>query len=69
MPDGEAIAYVDTSGLNIWSVPLRGGPPRQVTHFTDRTIAQFAWSHGGKRLAIARTTTTNDIVLFTGLRK
>ena len=42
MPDGEAIAYVDTSGLNIWSVPLGGGPPRQITHFKDRTIAQFA---------------------------
>ena len=69
MPDGTAIAYVDTSGLNIWSVPLGGGSPRQVTHFTDRTIAQFAWSHDGKRLAVARTTTINDIVLFKELRK
>ena len=68
-PDGQAIAYVDTSGLNIWSQPLDGGPPRQITHFSDRTIADFAWSHDGKRLAIARTTTTNDIVLFKGLRK
>ena len=51
-PDGQAIAYVDTSGLNIWSVPLGGGPPRQITHFTDRTIAGFAWSHDGKRLAM-----------------
>ena len=69
MPDGRAIAYLDTRGLNIWSQPLDGGPPHQITHFTDRTIASFAWSHDGKRLAIARTTTTNDIVLFKGLRK
>ena len=69
MPDGRSIAYVDTSGSNIWSQPLDGGPPRQITHFTDRMIASFAWSHDGKRLAIVRTTTTNDIVLFKGLRK
>ena len=71
-PDGRAIAYVDGTSSNIWSVPLNGGPPHQITHFTDRTIAWFAWSHDGKRLAIARTTTTNDIVLFNlsrGLRK
>ncbi len=69
MPDGRAIAYLDTSGTNIWSVPLDGGQPRQITHFTDRAIANFAWSRDGKRLAIARTTTTNDVVLFKGLRK
>jgi Tol biopolymer transport system component len=68
-PDGRAIAYVDTSGSNVWSVPLEGGPPHQITHFTDRVIADFHWSRDGKRLAIARTTTTNDIVLFKGLRK
>ena len=43
--------------------------PYQLTHFTDgRTITDFAWSHDGKRLAIARSVTTNDIVLFKGLR-
>ena len=68
-PDGTALAYVATDLHNIWLAPLAGGPPRQLTHFTDRTIANFAWSRDGKRLAIARTTTTNDIVLFKGLRK
>jgi Tol biopolymer transport system component len=68
-PDGRGIAYVGTGASNIWSVPLDGGQPRQVTHFTDRVIADFAWSRDGRRLAIARTTTTNDIVLFKGLRK
>ena len=68
-PDGRGIAYVDTTSSNIWSQPLDGGLPRQMTHFTDREIKSFAWSRDGKRLAIARTTTTNDIVLFTGLRK
>jgi hypothetical protein len=49
--------------------PIDGSPRRQLTHFTDnRTITDFAWSRDGKRLAIARATVTNDIVLFKGLR-
>jgi hypothetical protein len=48
--------------------PLDGGAPRQLTHFADRTIADFAWSRDGTRLAVARATVTNDIVLFKGLR-
>jgi hypothetical protein len=49
---------------------LDGKPPRQLTHFTDdRQIADAAWSHDGTRLAIARTTTTADIVLFRGLKR
>ena len=37
--------------------------------FTDsRRIGSFAWSRDGKRLAIARLTVTNDIVLFQGLK-
>jgi hypothetical protein len=49
--------------------PLDGKPPHQLTHFTDRTGTDFVWSRDGKRLAIARSTTTNDIVLFTGLKQ
>ena len=45
-----------------------GGQPRQLTHFTDRTVANFAWSRDGARLAVARATVTNDIVLFKGLK-
>lgn len=44
-------------------------PPRQLTRFTDgRTIADYAWSHDGQRLAISRLSVSNDIVLFLGLR-
>ena len=43
---------------------------RQLTHFTDdRPIADIAWSRDGQRLATARTTTANDIVLFKGLKR
>jgi hypothetical protein len=61
---------VDGTGSNLTLEPLDGEPPRQLTHFTvGPVIFDFAWSHDGKRLAIARTTTTNDIVLFRGLKR
>ena len=53
------------SGFNL----LDGSAPRQLTHFTDgRSISDFAWSHYGKRLAIVRISTANDIILLRGLR-
>jgi hypothetical protein len=54
---------------NLWGLPIDGRAPYPLTQFADgRTITDFAWSHDGKRLAIARSLTTNDIVLFEGLR-
>ncbi len=66
-PDGRGIAYASEG--NLWAQGLSGGAPRQLTRFTDRRpIESFAWSRDGKRLAIARVTVTNDIVLFEGLK-
>jgi serine/threonine protein kinase len=69
MPDG-SIAYAKaTPGENIWVQPVNGSKPRQLTRFTDgRAILDFAWSRNGKRLAIARSATISDIVLFRGLK-
>ena len=54
---------------NVWVQPLDGAAARQLTRFTDgRTIEEFAWSRDGKRLAISRSSVTNDIVLFRGLK-
>ena len=65
-PDGRGVAY--PSDGNLWVQPLSGGAPRQLTRFTDgRPIGSFAWSRDGRRLAITRSTITNDIVLFEGL--
>jgi len=68
-PDGQGLAYVDASGMNVWTRPFKGGEPRQITQFTDRTIMALAYSRDGRRLAVARATTTNDIVLLKGLNK
>jgi serine/threonine protein kinase/Tol biopolymer transport system component len=67
-PDGSGIAY-DGPESNLWVLPLDGKPRRQLTRFTDsRTIVDFGWSRDGKRLAVARATVKDDIVLFSGLQ-
>jgi Tol biopolymer transport system component len=70
LPDGTGFAGVDrATSSNIWIQPLDGSPLRGLTHFADgRVIDDFAWSRDGNQLAIARSTTTNDIVLFRGLK-
>jgi WD40 repeat protein len=69
-PDGRAIAYAAATPVsNIWVHPLDGSPEHQLTHFTDqRDLFQFAWSRDGKHLAVARASTSQDIVLLRGLR-
>jgi Tol biopolymer transport system component len=65
--DGREVAYVDGRGMNIWSLPLNGKPPHEVTHFADTpgsTISGFAWSRDGRRLAILRSTVRNDVALL-----
>jgi Tol biopolymer transport system component len=66
-PDGRGLAFAYLGNLKVQ--PLDGRPAYQLTRFNDgRAIVDFAWSHDGKRLAVARSTTSNDIVLFKGVQ-
>jgi len=69
-PDGRALTYVVNRGgvSNIWSQPIEGGPPRQLTDFEAEMIHAFAWSRDGKQLALARGTMTRDVVLIKDFR-
>jgi len=64
-PDGRALTYIDVrKGVpNIWSQPVDGGPPRQITDFTSAIIYSFAWSRTGD-LAMALGAATSDAVLI-----
>lgn len=64
--DGRAIFYTATTNnvSNIWSQPVAGGPPEQVTHFKDASISAFAWSHDGRWLASSRGEAISDAVLI-----
>jgi Tol biopolymer transport system component/DNA-binding winged helix-turn-helix (wHTH) protein len=65
-PDGRALTYIATrQGVsNIWSKPIDGGPPRQLTSFTADRIFRFAWTRDGKFLACERGMVINDAVLI-----
>ena len=69
--DGKAISYLDQGSGNVWVQPLEGGAPRQLTHLPEdgRTIWDFAWSADGRRLAVARGKTANNIVLLKGFNR
>jgi serine/threonine protein kinase/Tol biopolymer transport system component len=64
-PDGQALTYpVTQKGVtNIWSQPLDGGQPKQLTDFKESRIFSFAWSPDGARLACVRGVEAHDIVL------
>jgi TolB protein len=69
-PDGQAITYTDThDGVsNIWSQPLDGSPPTELTHFTSDHIFAFAWSKTGDRLALSRGVPIADVIMLSGFR-
>lgn len=73
-PDGSAIAYIDNRGSadnpagNIWALRVGGGAPKQLTEFKSDSIFWFDWSRDGRWLALARGTTTSDVVLIRDFR-
>ena len=69
-PDGRAVlAKGDQGGVgNVWSFPINGSAPKQVTTFTSNTISNFALSRDGKRLAISRGYSSLDVVLIKDFR-
>ncbi len=64
-PDGKAVAYIDMRGGigNVWTQPLAGGPPKQLTDFKDSQIFSFDWLRDG-RLVCSRGLKTGDAVLL-----
>jgi Tol biopolymer transport system component len=67
-PDGRALLHLRDDLPNIWSQPVDGGKPTPATNFQGDQIFNFAWSHDGKRLALARGRVTDDVVLISDAR-
>jgi Tol biopolymer transport system component len=63
--DGQAITYINTQDevSNIWSQPITGGPPKQLTQFTSEIMEGFDWSATG-HLICSRGFDAHDIVLI-----
>ena len=71
MPDSSALTYpmLNNGIANIYSQPLKGGAPKQVTDFKANHIFAFDWSRDGKWLALARGLETREIVLISNFRE
>lgn len=69
-PDGSAVAYIKTenSVSNIWSQPINGGSPKQLTNFTTEQIWQFDWS-SDDRLICSRGITTTSAILISDFKQ
>lgn len=69
-PDSRSvIAKSDQGGVgNLWSLPIDGGNPKQLTNFTSNQISNFAISRDGKRLALSRGFSNLDVVLIKDFR-
>ena len=68
-PEGGALTYIETrAGVsNIWSRPIDGGSPKQLTNFKSHRIFRHDWSPDGKRVALVRGDWTSDVVLIRDL--
>ncbi|MGA8618170.1 MAG: DPP IV N-terminal domain-containing protein [Candidatus Sulfotelmatobacter sp.] len=68
--DGRSLLYTKNEGgvHNIWSQPIAGGTPKQITHFNTEQIWGFDLSRDGKRLVMRRGTPQEDVVLIRDLR-
>jgi Tol biopolymer transport system component len=68
--DSKALIYRENqNGVhNLWLQPLDGGKPKQVTNFTSGEFVGWSWSRDYKQLAIARATTTSDVILLNNFR-
>jgi Tol biopolymer transport system component len=68
--DGKSILYtVNRNNVtNVWSQPVEGGAPKQVTDFKDSLMTGFAWSRDGKQFACTRGMLRRDAVLITNLK-
>ena len=70
MTDERTLLYIEQRENvdNIWSRPLEGGTPQQLTKFTSEQIFNFAPTRDGKQFAVARGTLEADIILIKDFR-
>jgi serine/threonine protein kinase len=68
---GNGILFVNTLGTtsNVWTQPINGEKPKQLTGFKEFQIAAFALNPEGARLAVARGSRNRDVVLIKNVRR
>ncbi len=69
--DGRALIYgITQKGVtNLWSQPIDGSPPKQLTNFASDIIFGFDLSRDGKQVAFDRGTESSDVVLISNFKR
>jgi len=67
-PDSRFLLYVGALHSNIWSQPIDGGAPVQLTDFQGDQVFDFDYSPDDQWLAVARGRVTDDVVLISDSR-
>ena len=69
-PDSRSFLYIKNEGgvSNIWSQPISGEAPKQISHFNSLLIANFDLSRDGKQLVMNRGTANRDVVLIRDMK-
>jgi Tol biopolymer transport system component len=64
--NGHALSYIKTANgvSNIWSYNLDDESEQQLTNFETDQIFAYAWSPDNKKLACARGTEINDVMII-----
>ena len=64
--DGNTISFIrEENGIaNLCLQSIAGGAPRKLTTFSDGSIADYAWSHDGRRAVVAHVVDSVDVVLI-----
>ena len=68
--DGRSFLYEKNEGgvSDLWSQPIAGGTPKQITHFNSEEITDFDLSRDGKRLVMSRGTSQQYMLLIRDLK-
>lgn len=65
-PDGQSLFYIANEGNvgNVWSLPLNGQLPKQVTKFNSQLLVDFVPTQPAKRAVVTRTVKLRDVVII-----
>jgi len=66
-PDNRNLWFIGVSGNvgNIWTMPLDGLRPKQVTNFNSHWLSDFSPSFDKKKFALARSLSVSDMIFIT----
>jgi Tol biopolymer transport system component/DNA-binding winged helix-turn-helix (wHTH) protein len=67
-PDSAALICVLDDQSNIWLLPIKDGPSRQLTHFKNGQIQNFAVSPDFKQIALSRGNPSTEAILITNFQ-